>query len=439
LKPLVGVGILNYNGASLTIKCLDHLQKLDWPADRLAIVVVDNASTDDSVMRIKLTCPEVNLISSPTNRGFAGGCNLAIKSMTDVDYVALLNNDAMVEPGWLEPLVETLEARPEIGAACSKILFATRFMDLTLESDTFRPVGLDTRNLGVRVSGMRIGSEDRMNLCHFPSGFYQPERGGGKEPGFRWTDGKGVLRLPFDPDDQHAVCRLRVSAETTKPLKVQVGDRRSNFEVTNMPQWIEVSLSGEPFDMINNVGSDLVDSKNAADRGIFQRDLGQFDEPDEVFAWCGCSVLLSKRYLDDVGLFDEGFFLYYEDFDLSWRGQRRGWKYAYVPSSVVRHFHASTTGEYSDLFNFYVWRNRLLVLVKNASAAIAGREAASFGSHVIKHLRADLRSRTLSNSSRTLLRTSASFLVHAPIVFMDRLRIGLRNRRSPLKDRTVPS
>jgi glycosyltransferase involved in cell wall biosynthesis len=169
LKPRVGVGILNYNGAALTIECLDHLAKVDWPADRLDIVVVDNGSSDDSVDRIRLRHPEVKLVTSSRNLGFAGGSNLAIQSMTGVDYVALLNNDALVDPGWLEPLVET----------CPKILFATTYIDLVLESETFRPIGTDMRTLGVRLSGVQIGSDGRMSKCHFPTGFWpaEPRRG----------------------------------------------------------------------------------------------------------------------------------------------------------------------------------------------------------------------------------------------------------------------
>ena len=63
-----------------------------------------------------------------------------------------------------------------------------------------------------------------------------------------------------------------------------------------------------------------------------------------MFAWCGGAVLLRRRYLDDVGLFDERFFLYYEDTDLSWRGRLRGWRYVYVPGAVVRHHHAPVVG-----------------------------------------------------------------------------------------------
>ena len=65
--------------------------------------------------------------------------------------------------------------------------------------------------------------------------------------------------------------------------------------------------------------------------------------------------------------FDERLFLYYEDLELSWRGRRRGWRYRYVPGSVVRHAHAATAGQDSAVARYYNERNRLLVLARHAT------------------------------------------------------------------------
>ena len=425
MKPRVGVGILNYNGADLTIKCLDHLSKLEWPGDRLEVVVVDNGSTDDSRSRIGAAHPEAKLVASQVNRGFAGGCNLAIKSMEQVDYVALLNNDAYVEPGWLEPLVQALESRPDVGAACSKILFAPSFVEVGLTSPTFSLIGPKSRELGVRISGLRVAGACRFSECHFPEGFWERQRSS-NQPDARWTNGKGVIYVPLNRQEAGARCELRVSAETSKRLAVRVGDLEEEFEVHREPAWISIDLCAEPFDLINNAGSDLANFKDSADRGILQPDRGQFDRQETVFAWCGCSALLSPAYLQDVGLFDERLFLYYEDFDLSWRGRHRGWSYAYVPDSVVRHSHAATSGENSDLFNFYVRRNRLLVLLKNAPPALAVREAVGSGTDVLRRLWSDYQRRTLTHETRERARAFASFLAQAPPALRERARIKPR-------------
>jgi N-acetylglucosaminyl-diphospho-decaprenol L-rhamnosyltransferase len=86
-------------------------------------------------------------------------------------------------------------------------------------------------------------------------------------------------------------------------------------------------------------------------------------------------VLLRSDYLDDVGLFDERLFLYYEDLELSWRGTERGWRYRYVPESVVRHVHAASSVDGSALKRYYDERNHLVVLARHASARRALRAA----------------------------------------------------------------
>ena len=62
-----------------------------------------------------------------------------------------------------------------------------------------------------------------------------------------------------------------------------------------MPQWFEVPLAGEPYDVINNVGSRLVDGGYGGDRGFLEADVGQYEHREEVFAWCGAATLLSRR------------------------------------------------------------------------------------------------------------------------------------------------
>jgi hypothetical protein len=123
----------------------------------------------------------------------------------------------------------------------------------------------------------------------------------------------------------------------------------------------------------------LLPSGYAADRGWLEPDRGQYDTAADVFAWCGGAVLLRSDYLIDVGLFDERLFLYYEDLELSWRGRRRGWRYRYVPDSVVRHAHAATAQEGSPLARYFNERNRMLVLARHASLR-------DFGSAVFRYL-----------------------------------------------------
>jgi GT2 family glycosyltransferase len=118
--PLVSILIVNYNGAEVLPGCLESLRKTTYP--RFEIVVVDNASADASLELLK-RYPEAKVIQSGSNRGFAGGNNLGLNSCRG-DYVLLLNSDTVVTPGFLEPLVEYLDAHPQVGIVQPKMLLS---------------------------------------------------------------------------------------------------------------------------------------------------------------------------------------------------------------------------------------------------------------------------------------------------------------------------
>jgi GT2 family glycosyltransferase len=352
------------------------LQRTDWPPEALEIVLVENGSTDGVAARVRAELDGVRVIDAGANLGFGGGCNLALADIDGVDYVALVNNDAQVEPGWLAPLVEAMEDDPSVGAANPKILFSDRFVDLHLNSDTAaRGVG-DRRPLGVRVSGARVDGQDAWERVQLVSGFWGLEHGTNGDGPFQWTDGLAHVRVPQAPSSAgHPRCELRLAADTPRTVLATSGSQRIALDVTPAPAWYEIPLDGEPFDVLNNVGSVVLRDGHGADRGYLERDDSQFDEVEEVFAWCGAAVLLSREYLATVGLFEDRFFLYYEDFDLAWRGRAEGWRYLYVPTSVVRHVHSASSVEGSRLFQHYDERNRLLTLTRNAPPALAVREA----------------------------------------------------------------
>jgi GT2 family glycosyltransferase/glycosyltransferase involved in cell wall biosynthesis len=118
---VVTVILVNYKGADDTITALRAFDDVDWPADRLELVVVDNDSGDDSVERIRAAVPSALVIDSGSNTGFAGGCNLGVAHATG-EYVAFLNNDARPGEGWVRAAVEVLEQDPTIGSVASKVL-----------------------------------------------------------------------------------------------------------------------------------------------------------------------------------------------------------------------------------------------------------------------------------------------------------------------------
>ena len=104
-----------------------------------------------------------------------------------------------------------------------------------------------------------------------------------------------------------------------------------------------------------------------ANRGVWQKDLGQFSE-GYVFSACGGSAAYRKVMLDQIGLLDDDFFFSCEDVDLAWRAQLAGWKAVFAPRAVVYHKLSATGG--GATASFYDGRNFIYVLVKNVPASV---------------------------------------------------------------------
>ena len=117
---------------------------------------------------------------------------------------------------------------------------------------------------------------------------------------------------------------------------------------------------------IQNAGSYLTGRGDGGDMGSHQPDEGQFDTTREVMAVCGASMLVRRTLIEEIGALDEDFFAYYEDEDLCYRTRLYGKKIIFASKSVVYHVHAATSGEWSPLFTFLVFRNKLLIHLKNS-------------------------------------------------------------------------
>jgi GT2 family glycosyltransferase len=121
--PLVSVVVVNYNGGDEVERCLTSLAEQD-PNPTAEILVVDNASTDGSRERAERIAAErdsFRVLASPVNRGYPGAVNFALADARGT-YVAVLNMDITVEPGWLGPLVGLLEANTGTGVVCPLML-----------------------------------------------------------------------------------------------------------------------------------------------------------------------------------------------------------------------------------------------------------------------------------------------------------------------------
>jgi GT2 family glycosyltransferase len=119
---MISVIIPNWNGAHHLPTCLNSLRAQIH--DDVEIIVVDNASTDDS-LEVLARYPEVRTVLLPTNRGFTGACNAGFEAASG-DVQALLNNDTEVDSAWLAHVAAAFESHPEVGIVASKMLLFDR-------------------------------------------------------------------------------------------------------------------------------------------------------------------------------------------------------------------------------------------------------------------------------------------------------------------------
>jgi GT2 family glycosyltransferase len=111
--------IITYNSASTIGACLDAVRALE-PQGAYEVVVLDNASQDDSAACVRAQDPSARLVVERENWGFAGGVNRAVAAAQG-EYILLLNPDAVPDKGWAAALVDALSA-PAVGVVGSKVL-----------------------------------------------------------------------------------------------------------------------------------------------------------------------------------------------------------------------------------------------------------------------------------------------------------------------------
>lgn len=245
--PLISVIILNYNGKGFVEDCVDSVLKSDY--QKLEVIIVDNASTDNSLAMIEEKfCSDrrIKIIRNKKNLLFTGGNNMGIKE-AEGEFIVILNNDTVVRKSWLREIVSAMQD-PTIGAAQPKIYI-------------------------------------------------------------------------YD----------------TNPLK------------------------------IDYCGGSLDKYGYASGLGCQEIDTGQCDNVKDIFYAGGTAMILRKRALDEVGLFDEKFGMHWEDTDLSWRIRLKGYRIALIPKSIVYHKGSRTMTKFAERPDvaWHIRKNRIAGLIKN--------------------------------------------------------------------------
>ena len=172
-------------------------------------------------------------------------------------------------------------------------------------------------------------------------------------------------------------------------------------------------------DVFYNTG-DLFHSWSAGGgRGQGEKDTGQYEEEDYVFGACAGAGIYRRELFNQVGLFDEDFFIFAEDVDLNMRGQLKGLKAIYLPKAKVFHIGTATVGLYSDRYVYLCKRNDVWVMIKNYSLRLYFKYLFS----VWKHQFADIKYFTYRGQGQVLLKSKWDALKMLPQMLARRYQI----------------
>lgn len=306
------------------------------------------------------------------NKGFAGNNNdtisFALKN-EEYEYVALVNDDTIPHEAWLEELVKAAQTSEDIGAVCAKMVFYQQFITL----DGYIKY---TSHKSDNIRGIRFYNNSRFSTSFYPkrfhkAGFYKVEED--EICQFRWTSDEFTIEMPLltSSEDEYKLKLfvLKNSEVTSQSLELKIGETTiCNLLLDDSKIYYEISIPKTLIEknahyIIQNAGSELTPDNNY-EIGFGEIDKGQYEEQRHVSLFCGGACLITKKALLQSGLFMEGLFSYYEDSELSVRIRKNGYKIIYAPKAVIKHYHTGTSKEWSPLFTYYAFRNRIIFSAK---------------------------------------------------------------------------
>lgn len=341
------VVLVNYNGGDLLKRAVRTALASQWPGE-IDVVVVDNASTDDSLDAIDgLT--NVHLIRNDTNEGFSAnnhgladliGDEFSLQ-LPEPDVVALLNPDAAVRPEAFRRLAGVLEVDKKIGVATPTILFDRPFIECHILA------GDDP----LIISHIKCGDDDLASQCHGVNG---AERFPGPDGPVWHCPHRSILRVPV------------TTVGGDLELGVERGEGVIDGESVSAGMVYTSFMAGRPsLRIVQNAGVRIDSAGVGHSRGFAKRVDEQLGPVAAL--WTGAAAVFHADYFRTVGGFDPGYFLYYEDVELGLRGLANGWITAHVPDAIVEHRHSDRTVQGSELVEVMQHKNRLLTQVRHGS------------------------------------------------------------------------
>ena len=164
----IAIIIVNWNGKRLLEECLSSVENQDY--NNYKIIFVDNGSEDKSVEFVKEKFPKVEVISLDKNTGFAKGNNIGMHKAfedSEVEYVAILNNDAMVEKKWLSEMVKIIKQDEKIGSVAPKI---KKYYKRNIIDSIGNAIHLDGGGVSNHINKIDNGQFDNIKEIFGPSG-----------------------------------------------------------------------------------------------------------------------------------------------------------------------------------------------------------------------------------------------------------------------------
>jgi len=395
------------------------------------IYVYDNLVGEDTLIDFKNKFPEVRIKRNPKNLGFAGGNNSVMREVikdSTYSYVALVNDDTAATPEWIENLVKRAKTDPNIGAVASKLVFYEDYIRISFSG---KP--------------LKFYEASKIKQSTYTKKFYREGFDGMQDTGdgkYSDTQDSFIIDLPVGKGSDKYELSMILSSESEQELSIRINDFKKSIKITPGKNEYIIELNKElinknKFTLIQNAGTGLTAQFNGYDRGNIQRagtissdaeiDNGQYDKVEPVDMFCGGAVLLNIQALKQVGIFDEYYFVYYEDTDLSRRIIRGGWKVIYEPKAVVRHMHATSSTEYSPLFVYHVAKNKPAFVLKNF-----GIRPSFFAiwelilvtcKSIYKALRQRLRNSTLNSITFVYIKALCKFSINVPVILLKKFNI----------------
>ena len=145
--PHVAVVVLHWGATAMTVRCLESLRDAAWPG-RGTVLVVDNTTRLDEEVAAHARPLEIQILRPPRNLGFAEGCTLGISAALErgADFLLLLNNDAVVAPDFLSPLLKAASQHADAGLVSPQIVHLNRPTEAWYQGGTFSPwTGIPTQ------------------------------------------------------------------------------------------------------------------------------------------------------------------------------------------------------------------------------------------------------------------------------------------------------